>query len=402
MMDCDTTGIEPDLGLVQDEEAGRRRHHVDRQPDGARVRCAASATPPSRSTRSSPTSTRTSRSSARRTSRPSTCRCSPARWATTPSTTSGHVRMMARGAAVHLGRHLQDGEHARGGHGRRGRAAPHRRLAARRQGRRHLPRQLQGGPAAGHGQEGRPRPTPMPRRGRRWPRSSSGSSRRSSSTSRSARSCPAPARRSTFEFRVADCKGFVTVGEYDDGRPGEIFVRVSKQGSTLAGIMDAFAISVSHGLQYGVPLRGLRRGVHQHALRAGRHDRRSRHPHRHLADRLHLPPPGGRVPVARGAGRARHPHRRRAHCSRRCPGVEESHRRDPAGPSVVADPPSIESASHARRRSTSPPATREASRRRRPIAATPTPRYCMQCGVQMQRAGSCHACPSCGTTSGCS
>ena len=59
----------------------------------------------------------------------------------------------------------------------------------------------------------------------------------------------------TFEFRVADCKGFVTVGEYDDGRPGEIFVRISKQGSTLAGIMDAFAISVSYGLQYGVPLR---------------------------------------------------------------------------------------------------------------------------------------------------
>ena len=59
----------------------------------------------------------------------------------------------------------------------------------------------------------------------------------------------------TFEFRVADCKGYVTVGEYEDGRPGEIFIRVSKQGSTLAGIMDAFAISVSHGLQYGVPLR---------------------------------------------------------------------------------------------------------------------------------------------------
>ncbi|MCP3855794.1 MAG: vitamin B12-dependent ribonucleotide reductase [Actinomycetia bacterium] len=58
----------------------------------------------------------------------------------------------------------------------------------------------------------------------------------------------------TFEFRVADCKGFVTVGEYVDGRPGEIFVRVSKQGSTLAGIMDAFAVAVSYGLQYGVPL----------------------------------------------------------------------------------------------------------------------------------------------------
>ncbi|GIS99684.1 MAG: hypothetical protein CM1200mP26_13970 [Acidimicrobiales bacterium] len=59
----------------------------------------------------------------------------------------------------------------------------------------------------------------------------------------------------TFEFRVADCKGFVTVGEYEDGRPGEVFFRVSKQGSTMAGIMDAFAISLSHGLQYGVPLR---------------------------------------------------------------------------------------------------------------------------------------------------
>ena len=54
---------------------------------------------------------------------------------------------------------------------------------------------------------------------------------------------------------MADCKGFVTVGEYEDGRPGEIFLKVSKQGSTLAGIMDAFAISISHGLQYGVPLR---------------------------------------------------------------------------------------------------------------------------------------------------
>jgi len=58
----------------------------------------------------------------------------------------------------------------------------------------------------------------------------------------------------TFEFTVADVKGYFTVGEYDDGTPGEIFMRVSKQGSTLAGIMDALAISVSHGLQYGVPL----------------------------------------------------------------------------------------------------------------------------------------------------
>ena len=59
----------------------------------------------------------------------------------------------------------------------------------------------------------------------------------------------------TFEFRVADCKGFATIGEYADGRPGEIFLTVSKQGSTLSGIMDAFAKAISYGLQYGVPLR---------------------------------------------------------------------------------------------------------------------------------------------------
>ena len=66
---------------------------------------------------------------------------------------------------------------------------------------------------------------------------------------------PRTRRGKTFEFRVADCKGFATIGEYDDGQPGEIFLTVSKQGSTMAGVMDAFAKSVSYGLQYGVPLR---------------------------------------------------------------------------------------------------------------------------------------------------
>ena len=59
----------------------------------------------------------------------------------------------------------------------------------------------------------------------------------------------------TFSFTVADSHGYMTIGEYDDGTPGEIFVNVSKQGSTLRGILDAFAISLSHGLQFGVPLK---------------------------------------------------------------------------------------------------------------------------------------------------
>lgn len=59
----------------------------------------------------------------------------------------------------------------------------------------------------------------------------------------------------TYEFKIADLKGFFTVGEYQDGSIGELFINVSKQGSTLSGLMDSFAISVSHGLQYGVPLK---------------------------------------------------------------------------------------------------------------------------------------------------
>jgi len=68
---------------------------------------------------------------------------------------------------------------------------------------------------------------------------------------------PLPKRRRsmTYKFRLADLKGFFTVGEYEDGTPGELFVSVSKQGSTLSGLMDSFAIAVSHGLQYGVPLK---------------------------------------------------------------------------------------------------------------------------------------------------
>lgn len=59
----------------------------------------------------------------------------------------------------------------------------------------------------------------------------------------------------TYEFKLADLKGFFTVSEFEDGTPGELFINVSKQGSTLSGLMDSFAISVSHGLQYGVPLK---------------------------------------------------------------------------------------------------------------------------------------------------
>ena len=56
------------------------------------------------------------------------------------------------------------------------------------------------------------------------------------------------------KFRVGDYEGYIHVGLYDDGSPGDIFVDIAKEGTTLAGLMNAFMISVSLGLQYGVPL----------------------------------------------------------------------------------------------------------------------------------------------------
>jgi ribonucleoside-diphosphate reductase alpha chain len=58
----------------------------------------------------------------------------------------------------------------------------------------------------------------------------------------------------THKFAIAGHEGYFTVGLYDDGSPGEIFIKMNKEGSTLSGIMDALALSISLNLQYGVPL----------------------------------------------------------------------------------------------------------------------------------------------------
>ena len=56
------------------------------------------------------------------------------------------------------------------------------------------------------------------------------------------------------KFRVGDYEGYIHVGLYEDNTPGDIFVDIAKEGTTLAGLMNSIMISVSLGLQYGVPL----------------------------------------------------------------------------------------------------------------------------------------------------
>ncbi len=68
------------------------------------------------------------------------------------------------------------------------------------------------------------------------------------------RKLPEERRSITHKFSISGHEGYLTAGLYDDGQPGELFIKMSKEGSTLSGIMDALALSISMNLQYGVPL----------------------------------------------------------------------------------------------------------------------------------------------------
>jgi len=72
--------------------------------------------------------------------------------------------------------------------------------------------------------------------------------------SRERRKLPDERQSITHKFSIAGLDGYITVGMYEDGSPGEIFVTMAKQGSVISGLMDSFATSISIALQYGVPL----------------------------------------------------------------------------------------------------------------------------------------------------
>jgi ribonucleoside-diphosphate reductase alpha chain len=189
---------------------------------------------------------------------------------------------------------------------------------------------------------------------------------------------------STFRFRVADCEGYVTVGEYEDGRPGEVFIRVSKQGSTLAGIMDAFSISISLGLQHGVPLATyVSKYVNMKFEPSGMTDDADLRIATSLVDYIfrrlaldHL-----------------------SYAEREELGIHStSERIQPTLPEVVEQSTPTVGLSQPALIGLDDPDDAPPMMGVREHDAP----LCYQCGNVMQRAGSCHVCPSCGATSGCS
>ena len=96
------------------------------------------------------------------------------------------------------------------------------------------------------------------------------------------------------KFKVGEYEGYIHVGLFEDGTPGDIFVDIAKEGTTLAGLMNSFMISVSLGLQYGVPLEVyVSKFSHMRFEPSGLTQRR-RHQGREVDRRLHLPLDGKR------------------------------------------------------------------------------------------------------------
>lgn len=182
----------------------------------------------------------------------------------------------------------------------------------------------------------------------------------------------------TYHFEISDLDGYFTTGEYEDGSIGELFINVSKQGSTLSGLLDSFAISMSHGLQYGVPLKS-----YVHTLRgtnfapSGITDdpdirtassitdyiiRRLALDYLSFDDRLEL-------------------------------GLASMDDMPDQQTSLLTDDQSAGAA--VPQPAAGKPVAAEA-------VADSTAPMCYNCGNQTQRSGSCYACSSCGSTTGCS
>lgn len=200
----------------------------------------------------------------------------------------------------------------------------------------------------------------------------------------------------TIQFKISDLKGYLTVGEFDDGTPGEIFITVAKMGSTLAGLMDAFGRSISYGLQYGVPLKAYVRGMsNTNFAPFGSTDdpeiktatsivdyifRRLALEYLSIDDRLEL----GLASLED----------LEAELANQQASLLEAKVETPAAEIKAAAPVDVAKDEPAE-------AVVRTAQANIKVADSAAP-LCSNCGNITQRAGSCYVCTSCGTTSGCS
>ncbi|MBG0812732.1 vitamin B12-dependent ribonucleotide reductase [Planomonospora sp. ID82291] len=209
----------------------------------------------------------------------------------------------------------------------------------------------------------------------------------------------------TTRFTVAGAKGYMTASCYPDDGLGEVFLKMSKQGSTLAGVMDAFSVAISIGLQYGVPLETyVSKFVNMRFDPAGMTDdpdiRMAASVVDYIFRRLaldHLPyEERAALGVFSAAERA-----------------AQQRGEDPAAvqsEQVIAELATSAPIEQPQQRAEAVTATPAVARRESGEGGsleshqgrTADAPLCMTCGTKMRPAGSCYVCEGCGSTSGCS
>jgi len=220
-------------------------------------------------------------------------------------------------------------------------------------------------------------------------------------------------------FSVAGAEGYMTASSYPDDGVGEVFLKLGKQGSTLAGVMDAFSMAISVGLQYGIPLDSyVAKFTNMRFEPAGLTDdpdiriassvmdyifRRLALDHLSYEDRAELGILSAAERAAEVAG----------HDPNNPAGLAEE-----VDPTELAQSAAVEQPIHAERTALPAPAPARAQQADAPFPA-PAPHssteliesqqgrtadapLCLTCGTKMRPAGSCYVCEGCGSTSGCS
>ncbi|MET7612877.1 vitamin B12-dependent ribonucleotide reductase [Streptomyces seoulensis] len=215
----------------------------------------------------------------------------------------------------------------------------------------------------------------------------------------------------TTSFTVGGAEGYMTANSYPDDGLGEVFLKMSKQGSTLAGMMDAFSIAVSVGLQYGVPLETyVSKFTNMRFEPAGMTDDPDVRMAQSIVDYIFRRLALDFLPFETRSALGIH-------------SAEERQRHLETGsyePSIEEDEVDVEGLAQSAPRHTE--LTTVATPKAESEAARPAPKQahtsaelvemqlgiqadaplCFSCGTKMQRAGSCYICEGCGSTSGCS
>jgi ribonucleoside-diphosphate reductase alpha chain len=218
---------------------------------------------------------------------------------------------------------------------------------------------------------------------------------------------------STTSFTVGGAEGYMTASSYPDGGLGEVFLKLGKQGSTLAGVMDAFSIAVSIGLQYGVPLETyVKKFTNVNFEPAGLTDDADIRMAKSLMDYIFRRLALDYLPYE----------------TRSALGINTASERSAALDAAGGYPPVIEiesssAAAVAAEEIEAVVEIKESSAQSVTIEAKPAASrevhssaelfellqgkesdapLCFNCGIKMRPSGSCHVCEGCGSTSGCS